>query len=459
MCIVDQGCHHSIYRFLSTNLISVNMVVKRVSTDPTKRVTVTHMNIATDRPIAYPSEWFDNPLNDKPKILIAAEGDITRAQLHATVQTNFPEGDLDHRVAMMFLRHEMMRKSHMLGEDWTSFGRAIGVRGGDITIGNLVIFDQTETRPDVIDGEDCMTDSEVLKYIILICSMYRLAQISRDDYRTNVVNNVTALIEGLDGEAVEFSTQILSYRKWLAYHPYIKMMAAIDMYLNEFPYHQYASARIGTIVTRFKDCSVLVATKTITEALGLTFDTFAEWIWTARCANQFVNVIKGGEEMDNQRSYSMYFMDFGLSPKSPYSATVNADLHLFYHTIGVSSGLERSRNARYIGNPEHNNIINNAMVIHYVLGTFSTFDAQFSADGVPIELEADDLVDDDLPGDNSPELWLGYIISKNGRIPPIVARQSILEWNQFPGCRESSIGLYLYKRAQTLMVSLVAPAQ
>lgn len=249
---------------------------------------------------------------------------------------------------------------------------------------------------------DIMEMDEIVKYIIAICSLYRLTQIARQDYRDQVADNA-----------------IVEYQKWLAYTPYTRIMATIDMFLNEFPYHKFAQARLGTIISRFKDCSALLSTKLIMDTLGFQFEDFAPWIWTKRCDDQFLRVIKGGEEMDNTRSYAMYFMEFGMSGKSPYSASVNYDLHLFYHTIGVTSGLTRSKNARFVGTPEVNNVISNGAVIAYVLGTFASFNQQFNAGGVPLEDQEDDQIFDEMVAlhDKEATSWLGYILQQVGKVP------------------------------------------
>lgn len=181
-----------------------------------------------------------------------------------------------------------------------------------------------------------MEEALVPAYKVIICAMYRLAQIDRAEYLEQVVHIVHELLVAAGIGDFPLLERVYDYRKWLAYPPYIKMMAFADMYLNEFLNHPYAQARVATISSRFKDCSVLVSTRFLTKSLGLRFDAFARWIWTRAVADQFCRVIRGGEEVDNVRSYAMYFMDLGLSPKSPYSASVIPDLHMFCHTIRVS---------------------------------------------------------------------------------------------------------------------------
>nr|BBQ04823.1 nucleoprotein [Culex pseudovishnui rhabdo-like virus] len=421
-------------------------VIRRVSADATKRVQVTHMEVGTEKPIVYPSTWFNAEGHEKPTLMVMPMGTGTRANLHATVRDGFANRNLDSRVAVRFLFSEFILKPGYLNENWVSFGRAIGARGGAVTLENLLTVTQDENPAALLQGVQPMSESETLKYVIMICAIYRLGQIAREDYRNKIADNVRNLLEPLEGEELDPGQCATDFKRWIAYQPYVKMMAAIDMFLQEFPLHTFSQARVGTIITRFKDCSALISTQSITKCLGLDFIDFAPWIWTNRCAEQYVRVTKSGEEMDNPRSYAMYFMDLGLSSKSPYSASVNPDLHFFYHVIGTCSGIQRSRNARFVGQPEVNNILLNALVLHYVMGTFATINEQFSATGVPVQEEDDQQVEAGLPQGKDPALWLGCMIQRRGRIPVHMRRRAAAEWLQHPDTREDTVGRYLYEK-------------
>lgn len=421
-------------------------VVRRVSATPAKRVIITHMEVGTERPIVYPSAWFAGEGRNKPELMVIPTANVSRASLHATVRSGFANNNLDARVVVRFLFDEFRMKASNLNEDWTSFGRVIGARGGAVTVESLLSVSEDETPPPLIQGAQLMEEAEVLKYVIMMCSIYRLGQISREDYRNKIAENVRSLLEPLGGDELDPLQCAIEFKKWIAYQPYVKMMATIDMFLQEFPLHTFSQARVGTIITRFKDCSALISTQAITKCLGLDFVDFAPWIWTNRCAEQYVRVTQGGEEMDNPRSYAMYFMDLGLSSKSPYSASVNPDLHFFYHVIGTCSGIQRSRNARFVGQPEVNNILLNALVLHYVMGTFATINEQFSATGEPIADVEEQQAEAGLPQGKDAALWLGFMLQQNGRIPTHMRRRAAQEWLQHPDTREDTIGRYLYEK-------------
>lgn len=131
----------------------------------------------------------------------------------------------------------------------------------------------------------------------------------REEYAEVLKQKFIDVLNALPGDEVVFMTELISYKSWLTYSPFVKIMAATDMYLNEFPTHPYALMRLGTIVTRFKDCSMLVACNYLAEILGMTFPEVAQWIWTHTCAKQFNQVLVSGQQVEEARSYSMYFME------------------------------------------------------------------------------------------------------------------------------------------------------
>lgn len=93
-----------------------------------------------------------------------------------------------------------------------------------------------------------------------------------------------------------------------------------------------------------------------------------------------------------------------------------------------------------IGMPEVNNLMNNEMVIHHVLGSFSTFEQQFNTDRVePLELNPELAVEDDDDVSTTPEpgLWLSYMQKRSGKVPDFILTDGA-------DVREGTIGEYLY---------------
>ncbi|EAT42231.1 AAEL006217-PA [Aedes aegypti] len=269
---------------------------------------------------------------------------------------------------------------------------------------------------------------------------------------------MNALITQAPGNEINLDQVYIHYKTWATYTQYAKCLAFADMFLAEFPAHPLAGLRMGSIVCRMRDCSALVATFYILKMFGMTIGNFAMWIWTKPVAAQYDQVTVGGEEMDQPRSYALYFRDLGLSDKSPYSAPSNADLHLFLHTLGVTEDSERSVRARQVGTPLKNAIIANAMVISYVYGRFNTFQKEYSYDGEPAghapDDEADAIGEHQMPNIKDPDAWLGWLQQRNGIIPSIIKRQSYRHWLNHAGSRPGTIGEMLFQDATAGIVML-----
>lgn len=403
-----------------------NQTVFRVSADPAKRREMALFDLATDKPPTYPSEWFKNNPGQKPPM----EVHLVRGNLHSTVRLQFAAGTLSPAVATAFLWYELSREQYTLSKDWTSFNVTIGAKGSRISISNFAAVIEQTSNLDLVAENVLFEAKELRRYVIAVACVLRIIGIDREEYREQVITHMNALITQAPGTEINLDQVYIHYKTWATYTQYAKCLAFADMFLAEFPAHPLAGLRMGSIVCRMRDCSALVATFYILKMFGMTIGDFALWIWTKPVAAQYDQVTVGGEEMDQPRSYALYFRDLGLSDKSPYSAPSNADLHLFLHTLGVTEDSERSVRARQVGTPLKNAIIANAMVVAYVYGRFNTFQKEYSHDGEPIEDiafdAAEEIEEHQMPESKDPNAWLGWLQQQNGIIPPFIKRQSYM---------------------------------
>lgn len=160
----------------------------------------------------------------------------------------------------------------------------------------------------------------------------------------------------------------------------------------------------------------------------------------------------GGQEMDQPRSYALYFRDLGLSDKSPYSAPSNADLHLFLHALGVTEDSERSVKARFVGTPLKHAILANAMVLSFVYGRYNTFQKEYSTSGIPLEERPIANAEEQearagMPDNKDPDEWLGWLQQEKGIVPNLIRKRAYLHWLNHADARPGTIGELLYKDA------------
>ncbi|CAN8016386.1 unnamed protein product [Ixodes persulcatus] len=126
------------------------------------------------------------------------------------------------------------------------------------------------------------------------------------------------------------------------------MVAAIDMFLYRFPTNQYATVRVGTMASRYKDCSVFTSLCSTVSAVSIPVEELYRWIYVREVAKEAFEMLQDSEEMDDEYSYAAYLSDLKLVTKSPYSAVANPRLHSWLHCLGSLLLAERSLNARHL---------------------------------------------------------------------------------------------------------------
>ncbi|XP_055924069.1 uncharacterized protein LOC129954268 [Eupeodes corollae] len=405
--------------------------------------------VAITKNVSYPREWFDKHPGAKPPITIECPQNPNWKIVAKTVAFGIDAGSFPPEIAVLYLYHCFSEVKQKLGSEWISFDRKIGAAGAEITLSDLVTFEQKNNNTlDLQAGELEETDEDRLANIVIICAAYRISGVSRLKYRKSIVKTVKNLLKGITREERPIDLFLMSQLDWLNHRPFKQMMAVIDMYLKVFPYCKYAKARVGTIVSRFKDCSLLLALQSCVSSLGLSFSEFAPWVWTPKCADQLLQVIKEDQELDNPRSYAMYFMELGLSEISPYSTSMNPDLNFFIHAIGATCGNERSCNANMVGSPDITNILPNAMIIAYVFKKFCKLSLQFAYEGEFNSKEDDapetyDYESGQIPNSRNPNTWLTFILANRGKIPEQISQVAHKQWRKNPRLRNSTIGKFL----------------
>ena len=230
-----------------------------------------------------------------------------------------------------------------------------------------VVVKGTTIKPlDLIDWEDTpnnkggtmdrsnMGAGELTGLFATLVSVYRLASIegregTSNDYVTSVYEKIKNV---LTGEPWNFKTLPnglgLLFKSWLSNPSYNATIAVIDMFLYRYPSHKFSSLRVGTLNSRYKDCSCFGTWESSQRLLDLDSKHLAGYTFSPGVAREFRAITKAGEELEDPFSYMPYFKDLGLSEKSPYSTTQNPQFHFFLHSTGSLIGLRRSLNARMV---------------------------------------------------------------------------------------------------------------
>lgn len=329
---------------------------------------------------------------------------VTMQNLRSSIVHGIKNNTLKIDEVKLFMYNALLEHPAVLTEDWSSFGISIGKKGASVTIDALFhrAPTQVEMNLSIMQG---ITAKDDLWILIYICSMYRLLIIDRKDNRHNIVKIINERL-GANSAAKEADVNMsFKYESWLNDPAYIALLAIIDLYMVKFPKHVFAEVRIGTIVTRHRDCAGALDLLHITKVADMDLSHLARWIWQPELGDEFERLQTPLNEIDKYDSYMPYFMDLGLSSKSPYSTAVNPDFHYWVHAVCACINSPISKNVRVVGQVhtcKHIELSKHACILGYALTTVS--DAK-------LQSTQDPPIPDTLIGDN----WFKWYIGNGWR--------------------------------------------
>ena len=238
------------------------------------------------------------------------------------------------------------------------------------------------------------------------------------------------------------------------------LMGAIDMFLVKFEEHELRGIRIGTLNTRYMDCGALMDLNFLAVTYDLYIPWFAEWMFARRLAVEYVRITAGGQEIDKMDSYAPYMSVFNLTPRSPYSISINPNIHIYIHTVGSILGNERCKNARVVGAVNEVMVVGTAIIFGYAYTKLLQMAMQFNSTGrwdeVPPENQAIDLDGEPdaeaeaargEPQELDAELWLNWLNERGGAKPAYMMEHCYRIWRALSDVRVGTLGALLKKFA------------
>ncbi|CAN8019532.1 unnamed protein product, partial [Ixodes persulcatus] len=164
----------------------------------------------------------------------------------------------------------------------------------------------------------------------------------------------------------DFTGAAQSYAGLVSEPAYMCMVAAMDMFLYRFPTNPYATVRVGTIASRYKDCSVFTSLGQTIDTAAIPIEELYRWMFVREVAEEAYEMMQYSEELDKEYSYAAYLSDFRLVNKSLYSAVANPRLHSWLHTLGSLLLAEMSLNARHLSDASFHPILANTALLAFV---------------------------------------------------------------------------------------------
>ncbi|AJG39156.1 nucleocapsid [Wuhan Fly Virus 2] len=402
-------------------------VFKIVSVSDQKKIEI--KNLVEGKKPVYPSTWFsENP--GKPKCIIPkinTDMKIIREHLKNSAENN---EKVNFNIAMKFMVETMRRVEETNPKRWVSYNVEIAAEGAKVSPLSLIeIIEGAETQQDIQAGSGLPEDDPLDKWLMIwLLSVYRVDKTSDLNYRKQVCDLIERQMSltGIVTENLSIESVATRHASWVTDQSFRVLVAAIDMFFFKFEKNIWAPLRVSTTSSRFRDCAALVSYGMIAGVMGLKKQgELALWMFTSSLAEELKQMFSTNEEFDIEESYFPYQMDFGLTPRSPYSSRMNPCIYFFSHVIGVLQGEKRSQNARMTIQKDVIGVLHNARLVGYVFMSRSGRAIQFIPDDAnaaavlnqaqPTDNASEELSMDMEPSNRSPTDWFTYYDNSDGQ--------------------------------------------
>lgn len=321
--------------------------------------------------LEYPSEWFAAHPGSKPIVLVkrcyTSDEHLARA-----VSAGLASGSLPVEYVVQFMHIEGAKIKDTLTEDWKSFGVTIGCAGQTISPWDLLNVAEKVGPANLTDAATMSnadsSPNRAAMFALVVC-IYRLLVAKchggRYAYLQRLRDNLKRILERYNSNAGYLMRAEKKFGHWLKDMAYLSLIAALDMFFHHFHRHDMADLRAGTLVSRYKHCTVIDDISRLCNETGLYAAEFFQWVFVKRAAVEVDAILREGQELFDEQSYAPYLTDLGLCRRSPYSADANPLIHYFCNATAALMGSWRSQKSRITSDVDLSAVTLNAMLFAY----------------------------------------------------------------------------------------------
>lgn len=320
---------------------SQNRVLVRIGTG----IPIPLLNLNGFRPaVAYPHDFFTEK-NPKPKLQLSLWKGANLEQYRKAVKSMVTgnAGSIEIILGYLYFLAESIQEQ--MNENWKSFHMVIP--SGKVNPNMLLeILKKDDGEMGDVDQVDASAEEDGW-LLISILSIARLERANDLNQRRSILTAIqNVLRQGNHGTPAQYSITRMDKHFFGKNQDFIKYVAAYDMFFHKFQKNKYASARVASDFTRFDECTALTSLTYIEKTLGFrTLQETLSWLFVTNVRKELDRMLLHTEELYSEFSYLPYFIAFGASAKSPYSAASNPALFLLIHVVGACFGNQRSINA------------------------------------------------------------------------------------------------------------------
>ncbi|CAB3222648.1 unnamed protein product [Arctia plantaginis] len=194
-----------------------------------------------------------------------------------------PEGKIKYKLS--FEHAFALKVQDTLQTDWSSYNLSIGNAGDVISAISLLSVEEISKIRNLptVEAVSERDDPWMAGWVL---GIYRLIRTTIQNYKTSIVERITTQLKAIDQGAAESVDVVDQYMGWVNHRNYNMLVAAYDMFFTRFPFHTFASLRIGTTGTRFRDCAGLMSYGYVLDVLGMSKATdLMDWVFIEGVGN------------------------------------------------------------------------------------------------------------------------------------------------------------------------------
>ncbi|AHZ45718.1 N protein [Xiburema virus] len=406
----------------------------------------------------YPKAFFE-ARQGKPILQIPQKG-VDIKTIRGLIKGGITLNKLDVKLVIRYVYEILKEEKGTLTQKWESFGNVIGNQGSDVKI--FQMFEIEEVEEKLADGQENQTATEEDDewMVMWILFQYRMARTVHAEHRTLIANKLTMVLQGVYPQAPAIPSKTTTTANWLGNLNFTKMIAGIDMFFHMFKQHPLSNLRMGTLPSRYKDCSALLGLSQMADVTSMDENEIADWIFVGAVGKDVMNLMEPDQEIDDPNSYTPYLMDMGLSNKSPYSATQCPAFYNFCHITCTLLHSTRSKHARLINENNMSDIKANARIVAYVVGENLNLMKVFLKDEQDKVLTHEELMgerglEDDMSVDFDPNAvvpmpetrnaldWYNYLVRTDCKLPQLVIEKTQGLARRIGNTRDGTIGKFV----------------
>ncbi|XP_014215180.1 uncharacterized protein LOC106644269 [Copidosoma floridanum] len=259
----------------------------------------------------YPSEWFEAHPNEKPNVQYTANT-LTDDEVLGVVKWSIMQGGpININLVKRYIHIYFRDVTAVLPDRWESYGRVIGEANSNVNPWSLITVTPVAGMLPGVEAKPLSMEDRHWVALYCLCSA-RLARITIQQYADRVRDKIHEQIKLLTNRLPVFPAKD-NYEPWAADPDYMKLIAAVDMFMYRFPTHPLAYVRVCTLGSRHKDCAGLLSIGYFAHTVSLENDSdFLDCMWSKKMATECINMMHETDHMMQEYSYFPYQSNLGL---------------------------------------------------------------------------------------------------------------------------------------------------